>query len=114
MGRRFEYKSNVWRSSTLTLGKPSPTAVVTGPFRAILFLVNESSSDLGLVGLCFFNELAAHRFMGCFDFLLLNGPVFLFPYIAAVGTPAQLAFSRNLRRPNRDHSLRAAQTWASE
>ncbi len=61
MGRRFEYKSNVWRSSTLTLGKPSPTGVVTGPFRAILFLVNESSSALGIVVLCFFNALAPAR-----------------------------------------------------
>src|SRR5881296_2896146 len=70
MGRRFEYKLNVWRSSTLTLGKPSPTGVVTGPFRVILFLVNELSRDLGIVVLCFFNALAPARCVSYSMFIL--------------------------------------------
>ena len=35
-GRRFAYRSSVWRSVTLTLRKPSPTGVVIGPLSATL------------------------------------------------------------------------------
>ena len=46
-GRRFAYRSSAFRSPTFTLVKPSPTGVVTGPFRATRLRRIDSSSVVG-------------------------------------------------------------------
>ena len=43
-GRRFAYRSSALRSPTLTLVKPSPIGVVTGPLSATLFRRMDSRS----------------------------------------------------------------------
>ena len=48
-GRRFANSSRALRKPTLTLVKPLPTGVVTGPLRATLLRVMESSSSVGRV-----------------------------------------------------------------
>ena len=46
-GRRFAYRSSALRRPTLTLVKPSPIGVVTGPLSATLFRLIESRSAAG-------------------------------------------------------------------
>ena len=48
-GRRFANSSSAFRRPTLTLVKPPPTGVVTGPLSATLFRMIESSSSAGSV-----------------------------------------------------------------
>ena len=46
-GRTLAYKPNCLRSVTLIEVKPSPTGVVNGPFKVILFFSITSSVSLG-------------------------------------------------------------------
>ena len=73
-GRRFAYRSSAFRSPTLTLVKPSPTGVVTGPFSATLLRRTESMSSSGS-GDPYFSRastpascrLPRDLYAGCFD-----------------------------------------------